>query len=186
MIQATQLRPGMAILHAGNICRVMSVQHMTPGNKRGFVQAKLRNLKSGNSYEHRFRSEDRVEKASLEEREMEFLYSAGDDFHFMNTETYEQVALPRTVLGNAIDFLTPNTRVKVEFLQEEAVGVELPMTVDLKVVDTPPGMKGATASNSPKPATLETGLQVQVPQFVNVGEMVRVDTGEGKYLERAK
>jgi elongation factor P len=186
MIQATQLRPGMAILHAGNICRVMSVQHMTPGNKRGFVQAKLRNLKSGNSYEHRFRSEDRVEKASLEEREMEFLYSAGDDFHFMNTETYEQVALTRTVLGNAIDFLTPNTRVKVEFLQEEAVGVELPLTVDLKVVDTPPGMKGATASNSPKPATLETGLQVQVPQFVNVGEMVRVDTGEGKYLERAK
>ncbi len=186
MIQATQLRPGMAILHAGNFCRVMSVQHMTPGNKRGFVQAKLRNLKSGNSYEHKFRSEDRVEKASLEEREMEFLYSAGDDFHFMNTETYEQVALTRNVLGNAIDFLTPNTRVKVEFLQEEAVGVELPLTVDLKVVDTPPGMKGATASNSPKPATLETGLQVQVPQFVNVGEMVRVDTGEGKYLERAK
>ncbi len=186
MIQATQLRPGMTILHAGNFCRVMSVQHMTPGNKRGFVQAKLRNLKSGNSYEHRFRSEDRVEKAGLEEREMEFLYSAGDHFHFMNTETYEQVALTRTVLGKAIDFLTANTRVKVEFLQEEAVGVELPLTVDLKVVDTPPGMKGATASNSPKPATLETGLQVQVPQFVNVGEMVRVDTGEGKYLERAK
>ena len=186
MIQATQLRAGMAILHGDSFCRVMSVQHMTPGNKRGFVQAKLRNLKSGNSFEHRFRSEDRIEKADLEEREMEFLYSGGDDFHFMNTETYEQVALARSVLGNAVNFLTPNTRLKVEFSQDQPVGVELPKSVDLKVVEAPPGMKGATASNSGKPAILETGLQVMVPQFVEVGEVVRIDTGEGKYLERAK
>ena len=176
----------MAILHSGNFCRVISVQHMTPGNKRGFVQAKLRNLKSGNSFEHRFRSEDRIEKADLEEREMEYLYSGGDDFHFMNTQTYEQVALSRSVLGNTVNYLTPNTKVTVEFFQEQPIGVELPATVDLKVIDTPPGMKGATASNSGKPATLETGLQVQVPQFVGVGEIVRIDTDEGKYLERAK
>ncbi|HXH28548.1 MAG TPA: elongation factor P [Candidatus Polarisedimenticolia bacterium] len=186
MIQATQLRAGMAILHEGHLCRVMNVQHLTPGNWRGMVQAKLRNLKTGNSFEHRFRSEDRVEKADLEQHDMEFLYAAGDDFHFMNTETYEQVAIQRDDLGTAVSYLTPNTRVMVEFYEHRPVGVELPVTVDLKVVDTPPGLKGATASNSGKPATLETGLQVQVPQFIEIGEVVRVDTAEGKYLERAK
>jgi elongation factor P len=186
MIQATQLRVGMAILHAGNLCRVMSVQHLTPGNWRGMVQAKLRNLKSGNSFEHRFRSEDRLERAELEQHDMEFLYAAGDDFHFMNTETFEQVAIHRDDLDTAVNYLTPNTKVMVELYEHRPVGVELPMTVDLKVVDTPPGMKGATASNSGKPATLETGLQVQVPQFIEIGEVVRIDTADGKYLERAK
>jgi len=186
MIQATLLRPGMAILHDGNFCRVMSVQHTTPGNKRGFVQAKLRNLQSGNSYEHRFRSEDRIEKASLEEREMEFLYASGDQYHFMNTETYEQMALSPDTLGEAIKYIIPNTTVMVEFFEDQAIGIDLPTTVDLKVVETPPGMKGATASGSGKPATLETGLQVTVPQFVEIGEVVRIDTNEGKYLERAK
>lgn len=186
MIQATQLRPGMAIVHAGNFCRVMTVQHMTPGNKRGFVQAKLRNLKSGNSFEHRFRSDDRVDRAELEEHEMEFLYAGDDDFHFMNTETYEQVAISRADLGETVYYLAANTKVMVEFLENRPVGVELPVTVDLKVTDTPPGMKGASASGSGKPATLETGLQITVPQFVEVGEVVRVDTAEGKYLERAK
>jgi elongation factor P len=186
MIQATQLRAGMAILHEGNLCRVLSVQHITPGNWRGMVQTKLRNLKSGNSFEYRFRSEDRVEKADLEEHEMEFLYAAGDDFHFMNTDTYEQVAITREDLGQAVDYLVPNTKVLVEFYEHRPVGVELPVAVDLRVVETQPGMKGATASNSGKPAVLETGLQVMVPQFVNVGEVVRIDTAEGKYLERAK
>jgi elongation factor P len=186
MIQATQLRAGMAVLHEGNLCRVLSVQHITPGNWRGMVQAKLRNLKTGNSFEYRFRSEDRVERADLEQHEMEFLYASGDEHHFMNTGTYEQVALRREDLGAAIDYLIPNIRVMVEFYEGRAVGVELPLTVDLKVVDTPPGLKGATASNSGKPATLETGLLIQVPQFIEVGEVVRVDTAEGKYLERAK
>ena len=186
MIQATHLRPGMAILHDGGLCRVMTVQHVTPGNLRGFVQAKLRNLQSGSSFEHRFRSEDRVEKASLEEREMEFLYAAGDQYHFMNTETYDQVALTPETLGEAVKYMAPNTRVQVEFHEDKAIGIDLPATVDLKVVETPPGMKGATASGSGKPATLETGLQVMVPQFVEVGEVVRIDTAEGKYLERAK
>jgi elongation factor P len=176
----------MAILHEGNLCRVLSVQHITPGNWRGMVQAKLRNLKSGNSFEYRFRSEDRVEKADLEEHEMEFLYASGDEFHFMNTDTYDQVAITREDLGQAVDYLVPNTKVLVEFYEHRPVGVELPLTVDLKVVEAPPGMKGATASNSGKPAVLETGLQVSVPQFIDVGDVVRIDTAEGKYLERAK
>jgi len=186
MIPATQLRSGMAILHEGNLCRVLSVQRITPGNWRGMVQTKLRNLKTGNSFEYRFRSEDRVEKADLEEHEMEFLYASGEDYHFMNTETYEQVAITREDLGDAVRYLVPNTRVMVEFYEHRPVGVELPVTVDLRVVETAPGMKGATASNSGKPAILETGLQVMVPQFIDVGELVRVDTAEGKYLERAK
>lgn len=186
MIQATQMRAGMAILHEGNLCRVLSVAHITPGNWRGMVQTKLRNLKTGNSFEYRFRSEDRVEKADLEEHEMEFLYASGEDFHFMNTETYDQVALSRDDLGDAVNYLVPNTKVMVEFYEHRAVGVELPITVDLRVVETQPGMKGATASNSGKPAVLETGLQVTVPQFIDVGEKVRIDTADGKYLERAK
>jgi elongation factor P len=186
MIQATQLKAGMAILHEGNLCRVMSVQHLTPGNWRGMVQAKLRSLKTGNSFEHRFRSEDRVLKADLEEHEMEFLYAEGEDYNFMNTSSYEQVAMRREDLGDAVFYLTPNVKVMVEFYEHRPVGVELPLTVDLKVTDTPPGMKSATASNSGKPATLETGLQITVPQFVNSGDVIRVDTAEGKYLERAK
>jgi elongation factor P len=121
----------MAILHGGNFCRVMTVQHMTPGNKRGFVQAKLRNLKTGNSFEHRFRSEDRIEKADLEEREMEFLYASGDEYHFMNTETYEQVVLTPDTLGEAVKYMTPNTRLMVEFFEERAIGINLPTAVNL-------------------------------------------------------
>ena len=186
MIQATQMRAGMAILHEGNLCRVLSVHHLTPGNWRGMVQAKLRNIRTGNSFEFRFRSEDRVEKADLEEHEMEFLYASGDEFHFMNTDTYDQVAIQRADLGDAAFYIIPNTKVMVEFYEHRPVGVELPTTVNLKVVETPPGMKGATASNSGKPATLETGLQVSVPQFIEIGEVITIDTAEGKYLERAK
>ena len=117
---------------------------------------------------------------------MEFLYASGDEYHFMNTGTYEQVAIQKEDLGSAVWYIIPNTKVMVEFYEHRPVGVDLPGTVDLEVVDTPPGIKGATASNSGKPATLETGLQVNVPQFIEVGEVVRVDTAEGKYLERAK
>jgi elongation factor P len=186
MIQATQLRVGMTIVHQGDLCRVMKVQHLTPGNKRGLVQAKLRNMKSGNSLEHRFRSEDRLERAELEQHEMEFLYASGDDYHFMNTGTYEQITIHRDEMEDALDYLAPNTKVMVEFHENRPLGISLPATVDLKVVETPPGMKGATASGSGKPAVLETGLQVQVPQFIEIGETVRIDTGEGKYLERPK
>ena len=117
---------------------------------------------------------------------MEFLYASGDEFHFMNTETYEQVAIGRQDLGDVVHYLAPNTRVMVEFYEHRPVGVDLPVTVDLRVAETAPGLKGATASNSGKPAVLETGLQVVVPQFIEVGNIVRIDTAEGKYLERAK
>ena len=186
MIPATQLRTGMAIMHEGNLCRVMKVQHITPGNWRGMVQVKLRNLKTGNSLEYRFRSEDRVERASLEQHQVEFLYQDANGYHFMNTETYDQFALQGDLLGDNTDYLIPNLKLQMELNDGIPVGIEMPLTVDLKVVSTDPGMKGATATNSGKPATLETGLVIQVPQFISEGEIVRVDTSDGKYLERAK
>ena len=186
MMSATQLRPGNVIKHDGDLFSVFSVVHRTPGNLRAFVQAKLRNLRTGSMIEHRFRSEDRVEQAILDEMEMQFLYRDGDAFHFMNTETYDQIQLQADVLGDSASYLLPEGMIKVEFYEGKPVGIELPATVDLTVVETEPGLKSATASNVTKPAKLETGLIVQVPPFINEGEKIRVDTTEGKYLERAK
>lgn len=185
-ISATQLRPGMVILHEKDLFSVFSITHRTPGNLRAFVQAKLRNLRSGSMIEHRFRSEDRVERAVLDETEMEFLYHDGDDYHFMNTETYDQIHLSHEVLGGAVEYLIPNLRIQVEFFEGRPVSIELPATVDLEVKETEPSLKGATVSNVTKPATMETGLVVQVPPFISAGEKIRVDTAEGKYLERVK
>jgi len=150
------------------------------------VQTKLRNLRTGISFEHRFRSTDTVEKAVLEEQEFEYLYHDGTSYHFMNTETFEQIALDEEVLGDAVKFLIPNLRLKVVFYQGKPMGVELPPTVDLRVVETEPTVKGATVTAVNKPATLETGLVIQVPPFVEPGDLVRVDTAEGTYLERVK
>ena len=186
MIASTQMRPGHIIKYEGELYSVFSVNHRTPGNLRGFVQAKLRNLRSGTMMEHRFRSEDRAEQAILDEQEMEYLYRDGDDFHFMNTETYEQIHLSSEILGDSALYLIPNGSIKVEFYEGNPVGVELPAAVDLTVIETEPGMRSATASNVTKAAKLETGLVVQVPSFISEGEKVRVDTTEGKYLERAK
>jgi len=186
MIAATQLRPGNVIKHDGDLFSVFSVTHRTPGNLRAFVQAKLRNLRTGAMIEHRFRSEDRVDQAILDETEMQFLYRDGDDFHFMNTETYEQINLHKDVLGDSASYLLPEGMIKVELYEGKPVGIELPAMVELKVVETEPGLKSATASNVTKPAKLETGLIVQVPPFINEGDKIRVDTSEGKYLERAK
>lgn len=185
MISATQLRPGMLIKHEGNICVVLNVLHVTPGNWRGMVQTKLKSIKDGRGFEYRFRSDDKVEVAVLEESEMEYLYADGDHHYFMDVNTYEQCTIASDLLGDAKNYLIPNIRCKVKFYEGKPVGVELPMTVDLKVVDTPPQIKGATATNSPKPATLETGLVIQVPPFINPGDIVRVDTRTGEYLERA-
>ncbi len=186
MISATQLRVGTTILYNNEPYRVMSVQHITPGNWRGMVQTKLKNLKTGSSVENRFRSEDKVERALLEQHEMEYLYNDGTDYHFMNSETYEQVALTAEVLGDNVYFLTPNIKFMIEYYSGTPVGVAPPKVVELKVVDTSPNMRGATVTASQKPATLETGLVVNVPPFIEVGEVIRVDTEEGKYLERAK
>jgi len=186
MIQATQLKRGMCIKHDNDLYRVVTTQHITPGNWRGMVQTKLKSLKSGAIIENRFRSEDRIEQAYLETHEMEYLYSDGTDYYFMNTETFEQIHLPVELLEDSIPYLTPNIRIQVEFYEANPIGIELPPSVELKVVSTEPALRGATVSNVNKPATLETGLVIQVPPFVNQGEVIRVDTSEGKYLERVK
>ncbi|HTC93416.1 MAG TPA: elongation factor P [Terriglobales bacterium] len=184
-IPATQLRPGMIIKHNNDLHAVFSVEHRTPGNLRAFIQAKLRNLRTGAMFEHRFRSPDPIEKIVVDEVEMEFLYADGEDYYFMNTENYEQIHLNKDVLGDATDYLTANLQIKVEFYDGKAVGVELPQTVELTVIETEPGLKSATASSVTKPAKLETGVVVQVPPFINEGEKIRVDTAEGAYLSRA-
>ena len=184
-IPATQLRPGMVIKHNNDLHSVFSVEHRTPGNLRAFIQAKLRNLRTGAMFEHRFRSPAPIEKITVDEVKMEFLYSDGGDYYFMNTENYEQTHLTRDILGEAVEYLTSNLEIKVEFFDGKPVGVELPQTVDLKVVETEPGLKSATASSVTKPAKTETGLVVQVPPFINEGETIRVDTSEGAYLSRA-
>jgi elongation factor P len=185
MIQATQMRPGMVVKFNNDLYSVFSVNHRTPGNLRGFVQAKMRSLKSGTMIEHRFSSEDRVEKAILEEVEMEYLYDDGEYYYFMNIENYEQMHLTRDLLGDAVSYLIPQLHVHVEFYEGKPMSVELPATVDLTVVETEPGLRGATVSNVTKPAKLETGLVVQVPPFINEGEKIRVNTAEGTYQERA-
>jgi len=184
-ITSTQLRPGMVVLFNKELHTVFKMEHRTPGNLRGFVQAKMRNFRSGSMIEHRFSSEDKVEKASLDEQPMEYLYDDGEFFYFMNTETYEQMHLTKELLGDATDFLIPNLKVKVLFYEGSPLSVDLPPTVDLKVIETEPGIKGATVSNVTKPAKLETGLVVQVPPFIVEGEMIRVSTSEGAYQERA-
>ena len=185
MIPATQLRPGMVIKFNNELYSVFKMEHRTPGNLRGFVQAKMRNFKTGTMIEHRFSSEDRVERASLDEHEMEYLYDDGEFFYFMNTETFEQMHLMKDLLGDAVNYLIPQLKVNVEFYEGKPISVELPPSVDMTVVETEPGLKGATVSNVTKPAKLETGLVVQVPPFINEGEKIRVSTSEATYLERA-
>ena len=184
-IPATQLRPGMVVKFNNDLFSVFKMEHRTPGNLRGFVQVKMRNFKSGTMIEHRFSSEDKVEKASLDEQEMEYLYDDGEYFYFMNTETFEQMHLVKDLLGDATDYLTPNLKVNVEFYEGKPISVELPATVDLTVAETEPGMKGASVSNVTKAAKLETGLAVQVPPFINEGEKIRVSTSDASYQARA-
>jgi elongation factor P len=185
MIASTQLRPGMVVKFNNELYSIFKMVHRTPGNLRGFVQVKMRNFRTGTMVEHRFSSEDRVERASLDEQEMEFLYDDGEYYYFMNTETYEQMHLLKDLLGDATNFLTPNLKVNVEFYEGKPISVELPASVDLTVVETEPSLKGATVSNVTKPAKLETGLVVQVPPFISEGEKIRVSTSESAYLDRA-
>src|SRR5579862_7162593 len=185
MLSSTQLRPGMVVKFNNDLFSVFSVNHRTPGNLRGFVQVKMRNLRSGTMIEHRFSSEDKVEKALLEQHEMEYLYDDGEYYYFMNTETFEQLHLMKDLLGDATQYLIPQLKVSVEFYEGKPMSVELPPTVELTVVETEPGLKGATVSNVTKPAKTETGLVVQVPPFISEGEKIRVSTSESAYLERA-
>ena len=184
-MQANDLRPGMVIKHNNELFSIYKAEHRTPGNLRAFVQAKMRNLRTGAISDHRFRSTDDVERAIIDETEMQYLYSDGDSYCFMNTQTFDQVHIHKDVIADRVQFLVPDVMLKVEYYEGRPIDIQLPPTVDLKVVETEPGIKGGSATNVGKPAKLETGLVVQVPPFIGEGETIRVDTIEGKYLERA-
>jgi elongation factor P len=184
-IQATRLKKGMLIKVQQDLFRVIELQHVTPGNLRGFVRVKLRNIRNGSMSDQKLRSEDTLDRATLEEKEMQYLYQDGDDYYFMNTESYEQIHITSEALGDSVNYLKAEMLINVEFYGEEPVGIEMPQTVDLKVTETAPGIKGATASNQIKPATCETGLVVNVPPFINTGDTIRVSTETGEYLARA-
>jgi len=182
---ATQLRKGMIIKVENKLFRIFDRQHVTPGNLRGFVRIKMRNIQNGTMAEEKFRSEDILERVSLEQKEMQYLYNDAEGYHFMDTVTFDQVQLSSDLLGETVGFLKPEMNVEVEFYGENPIGIEIPQTVDLKVVETTPAIKGATATNQLKPATLETGVVVQVPPFINEGDMIRVNTETGEYQTRA-
>jgi len=184
-MQATQIRPGMVIKYNNELYSIFSMVHRTPGNLRAFVQVRMRNLRNGSMMDNRFSSTESIERAILDEQEMEYLYDDGEYYYFMNTETYEQMHLTREILGDAVDYLIPNLRVHVEFYEGKPMSVELPASVDMTVMETEPGLKGASVSNVTKPAKMETGLVVQVPAFISEGEKIRVSTSEGAYQERA-
>jgi elongation factor P len=184
-MQANDLRPGMVIKHNNELFSIYRAEHRTPGNLRAFVQARMRNLRTGAISDHRFRSTDDVERAIIDETEMQYLYSDGDSYCFMNTATFDQVHIHKDVIADRAQFLVPDVMLKVEYYEGHPIDIQLPPTVDLKVVETEPGIKGGSATNVGKPAKLETGLVVQVPPFIGEGETIRIDTIEGKYLERA-
>ena len=174
----------MLIKMGDNLCRILDLQHLTPRNKRAHIQARMRNIRTGTLMDEKFRAEEDVERATLDEREMQYLYNDGDHYYFMDTTSYEQIHISAEALGDSKDYVIPEMTIRVEFYDVEPVGIELPPTVDLVVKETVPGIKGATASAQVKPATLETGLVIQVPPFVNEGDKVRVNTETGEYQSR--
>ena len=184
-MNANDLRPGMVINHNGELFSIHKAEHRTPGNLRAFVQARMRNLRTGAMIDHRFRSEDTVERAVIDEVDMQYLYADGDSFYFMNTGTYEQIHLPKDVIGDRAQFMMPDVILKIDFYEGRPIDISLPATVDLKVVETEPGIKGASATNATKAAKMETGLVVQVPPFIDEGEVIRIDTSNGSYLARS-
>ncbi len=184
-IKATEIRKGMILEIDGDLYYVHSFTHLTPGKGQALVQTKLKNLQSGRMIDKRFASDDKVEKASLEQREMQYLYQDGDTYYFMNMENYEQISLPKDLLGDSVNFLKPDIEISVNYYNGEPVSVELPIVVELEVIETEPGLKNATVSNVNKPAKLETGVVIQVPQFINEGDIIKVNTQTGEYISRA-
>ena len=184
MIPATQLRVGMIIKHKDGMYRVNSTLRQAMGRGAGKVIAKMKNIQSGANIEHRFRSTETLEPVRIEAHELEYLYSSGTEHCFMYTDTYEQIHINDELLSDIKEFLLENLKYTVDFYEGNPISIHPPRTMDLKVVETEPALKGATASASMKPAKLETGLVVGVPPFVAVGTVVKIDTGEKKYLER--
>jgi elongation factor P len=185
-IPATQIRRGMVIVFEGDPCRIIEFRHHTPGNLRAMVQAKLKNLRSGNNFEHRFRADDAVHKADMETHELQFLYKSGDTYHFMNTENYEQLEMDAEALGDDAPWVQDNMMVIVEFYNGKPMSLQLPQFMNFTIVDTAPVMKTATKTASSKPATLENGVTINVPEFIASGERVRVNPSTGEYMDRAK
>ncbi len=185
-IIATQLRSGQIILHNGELHRVLDTTHVTPGKGNALVQSKLRNLRTGLGTEHRYRPSDKIEVAHIDTQEMQYIYSDGAHHYFMNLETYEQLALPESALADSMGYLLPETVVEVDLYNGDPVGVELPNTVELEVVETEPKLRGATAAGNSKPAKLETGITVTVPAYIETGVRIVVDTRTGEYVSRAE
>ena len=184
MIAATQMKVGNVILHNGKPHRVATVIHRTPGNLRGFVQATLVNIENGSKNEHRYSSEDKVEKANLEEHNLQFSYRAGDDFNFMNTESYEMITLSKEVLGDNVGFLTESLVINAQYFEGRVVGIDVPMFVEQTVKETTPNIKGAAVQNTQKPAVTETGLEIKVPPYIEEGDRVKIDTRTGEFVTR--
>ncbi|WP_273850724.1 elongation factor P [Guptibacillus spartinae] len=184
MISVNDLKTGLTIEVDNGIWTVMEFQHVKPGKGAAFVRTKLRNLRTGGIQEKTFRAGEKVSKAHIENRKMQYLYASGDMHTFMDTTTYEQVELPTEQINYELKFLKENMEISIRTYGEETIGVELPNTVELVVTETEPGIKGDTASGGTKPATVETGLTVQVPFFVNQGDILIVDTSKGEYVSR--
>lgn len=185
MIKAVELRKGKTILHEGQPAVVHEAQHVAKGNKRSYMQAKIKNLKTGIMSEVRFNVDDRVEIPFVEQKQYEYLYREGDKFVVMDLETFDQLSVDSDVVGDAAKWLRPNEKVTCEFFDGLMISFELPFTVELTVTDAPPVVKGATATNQSKEATVETGARVRVPPFVDTGTRIRIDTRTGEYIERA-
>ena len=185
-IPATQIRRGMVIVFEGEPCRIMDFRHHTPGNLRAMVQTKMKNLRTGSNFEHRFRAADTIEKASLETHDLEFLYQGGTTYHFMNTENYDQLEMDDEMLGDAAQWMQPGMKIVAEYYEGKPIGIELPNSVELEIVETAPVMKSATKTSSFKQAKLENGVTVNIPEFIPSGIRVRVNPNTGEYIDRAK
>lgn len=184
MISVNDFKTGLTIEVDGDIWRVLEFQHVKPGKGAAFVRSKLKNLRTGVIQEKTFRAGEKVGRAQIDNKEMQYLYSTGDTFVFMDTSTYEQVELSRAQIEYELNFLKENMEVHIIMYKGEVIGIDLPNTVELEVVETEPGIRGDTASGGSKPAKLETGLVVQVPFFVNVGDTIVVNTDDGSYVSR--
>jgi elongation factor P len=183
---ATQIRRGMVLVFEGEPCRVIEFRHHTPGNLRAMVQAKLKNLRTGSNFEHRFRAADSIEKAAMETHELEFMYQGGDTYHFMNVQNYDQLEMDEEMLGDAAQWMQAGMKIQAEYYDGRPIGIQLPNSMILEIVETAPVMKTATKTASSKPAKLENGATINVPEFVATGERVRVNPNTGEYMDRAK
>ena len=186
MIKATEIRNGIAIKYEDEVFIIVNFQHVAKGNKRSYMQVTMRNMKTSQLIDVRFRAADSVDEVFIDKKNMEYLYSQGEEHILMDIESFEQITIGNDIMGNSINYLKPNTEIEAVLYEGNIVSIEIPQTVDLKVVDAPPVVKGATATNQSKDATMETGIKVKVPPFIETGEMIKVDTRSGEYIERVK